>query len=352
MGSPADKNDSAVDENLPPIYTSEDEIMIEPAVETAEDKNFENFVAQEKNINESIPPVKKPRLAASGLVSYAIDDDDEDPTLEDDQVDETRLKAKSEIDLNDANDPFVDLQNFSFDLSSAPLNIGPIHVPSQDMLLTEPVNEPVFEANLKESSVDETKGDTPTTSGLLLKDVQLPPEPSGHCSMELQEKVDRAVRRMRLDISYDPNRSIQDNKAFRNPSIYEKLIAFLNIDEKGTNFPPETYNPYRWSQQSYYDELARVQNREIDRLMKLQKEQKKTEPNISASQNVPKTASGSSLSLDHSALTSGSVATGYAEPKKPSKWDTGVPPNSSEAELLSDINKQIIPPIGSLIKRK
>ena len=34
------------------------------------------------------------------------------------------------------------------------------------------------------------------------------------------------------------NDSIQNKKHFRNPSIYEKLINFIGIDEKGTNYPP------------------------------------------------------------------------------------------------------------------
>ena len=41
----------------------------------------------------------------------------------------------------------------------------------------------------------------------------------------------------------DLNYMIQNKKAFRNPSIYEKLILHLNIDELGNNtrFPPLRY---------------------------------------------------------------------------------------------------------------
>lgn len=44
----------------------------------------------------------------------------------------------------------------------------------------------------------------------------------------------------------DMNKLIQDRKEFRNPSIYEKLIQYCDIDELGTNYPPELYDPMQW----------------------------------------------------------------------------------------------------------
>lgn len=35
--------------------------------------------------------------------------------------------------------------------------------------------------------------------------------------------------------------TIRSNKSFRNPSIYEKLLSHLGVDEKGTNYPPVSY---------------------------------------------------------------------------------------------------------------
>lgn len=55
--------------------------------------------------------------------------------------------------------------------------------------------------------------------------VQLPPEPLGHCSMDLQEKILRLHERMQNN-ALDMNAVIQQRKDFRNPSIYEKLIQF------------------------------------------------------------------------------------------------------------------------------
>ncbi|XP_063366706.1 SAP30-binding protein [Cydia amplana] len=99
----------------------------------------------------------------------------------------------------------------------------------------------------------------------------IPPEPPGKCPKELQETIAKFYNRM-LTEGLDMNRIIQDKKNFRNPSIYEKLIQFCDINELDTNYPPEIYDPLKWGKESYYDELARVQKLEMDRREKEKKE--------------------------------------------------------------------------------
>lgn len=74
----------------------------------------------------------------------------------------------------------------------------------------------------------------------------LPPEPKGKCAPELQNKVDNFYEKMRTK-NMNMNSLIQGNKEFRNPSIYDKLIIFCGINELGTNYPPELYDPMQWS---------------------------------------------------------------------------------------------------------
>jgi len=94
--------------------------------------------------------------------------------------------------------------------------------------------------------------------------VRLPPEPRGECSRELQEKFTE-LHRKKLEYGYDFKQIIQKKKAFRNPSIYEKLILHCGIDEFGTNFPAELYDGHLFGKESYYEELARAQKEEMDR---------------------------------------------------------------------------------------
>lgn len=101
--------------------------------------------------------------------------------------------------------------------------------------------------------------------------VTIPPEPPGKCPKELQETIAKFYSRM-LNDGLDMNRIIQDKKNFRNPSIYEKLIQFCDINELDTNYPPEIYDPLKWGKESYYDELSKVQKLEMDRREKDKKE--------------------------------------------------------------------------------
>ncbi|CAH8842834.1 unnamed protein product [Trichobilharzia szidati] len=300
---------------------------------------------QQKNVNYQVVP-------SGGLVSYAIDDDEDENTVLDTDEDDDASDDDGENTDSDNENTHSNHASQSnhqpptiFSSDQPVINISSqnqIHPTELSTVYDAKTSNPLSNEAMKPESLTER----------LIREIQLPPEPTGHCSMVLQERVERAVRRMRLDISYDPNRAIQDNKAFRNPSIYEKLIDFLKIDEKGSNFPKEIYDPYRWGPQSYYEELAKVQNREIDRLMKLQKEQKKTEANTSTTTaatttntNTAGTTSTSTMKSTNipnpitaektNPTTGGSVYTGYIEPKRPSKWDIGMPINLQSHETTS-----------------
>lgn len=101
----------------------------------------------------------------------------------------------------------------------------------------------------------------------------LPPEPKGKPSAELVDKIKHLYEKMETT-NMDMNRVIQERKEFRNPSIYEKLIQYCDINEFGTNYPPEIYDPLQWGPESYYEELARIQKSEM---LKRQKERKDTD---------------------------------------------------------------------------
>lgn len=103
----------------------------------------------------------------------------------------------------------------------------------------------------------------------------------------------------------DMNMMIQQRKEFRNPSIYEKLIQFCSINELGTNYPPDRFDPFKWSKDSYYEELALVQKAEMDKLEKARKEKTKIEI-VSGTAKRP---------------NSSSTAENADAKKRKSKWD-------------------------------
>ncbi|NWH38727.1 S30BP protein, partial [Chloropsis hardwickii] len=103
-----------------------------------------------------------------------------------------------------------------------------------------------------------------------------PPEPPGRCSNQLQDKVEKLYEK-KMKEGMDMNYIIQKKKEFRNPSIYEKLVQFCSIDEIGTNYPKDMFDPHSWSEDSYYEALAKAQKTEMDKLKKAKKECTKIE---------------------------------------------------------------------------
>ncbi|KAL3313246.1 SAP30-binding protein [Cichlidogyrus casuarinus] len=244
-----------------------------------------------------------------GLVSY----------LDDDEEEEEITQPESEKETTEVND------------------IQDIQVDQVDVIEGE--TESLVEPKPKEIIVKMEVGDT--------EEVCLPHEPSDQCSFELQEKVEKTIRRMQYDLSFDLNKTIQDNKAFRNPSIYEKLISFLGINEKGTNYPKDRFDPARYPPSSYYEELAKTQQKELDRLEKLKKEQlqRKLSEGIA---ELHHSASDSKLLSSSDSLANSSLTSGFPTNKKRSKWD-----NSPSSQHSSDASKKtVIPAVGSLSRIK
>ncbi|XP_012634280.1 SAP30-binding protein isoform X3 [Microcebus murinus] len=106
-------------------------------------------------------------------------------------------------------------------------------------------------------------------------EIKIPPEPPGRCSNHLQDKIQKLYER-KIKEGMDMNYIIQRKKEFRNPSIYEKLIQFCAIDELGTNYPKDMFDPHGWSEDSYYEALAKAQKIEMDKLEKAKKERTKS----------------------------------------------------------------------------
>lgn len=121
--------------------------------------------------------------------------------------------------------------------------------------------------------------------------------------------------------------SIEKQKDFRNPSIYEKLVSFCEIDELGSNFPPETYDPHKWSAESYYDELAKKQKDLMDALAKQKKERTKVE--ILTGTKKPTHDSHHHHHHHH-----------HGEERKKTKWDN--PPQPSNPILAIRLPNQSI----------
>uniref|UniRef100_A0A6V7KUH6 SAP30-binding protein n=1 Tax=Bracon brevicornis TaxID=1563983 RepID=A0A6V7KUH6_9HYME len=208
------------------------------------------------------------------------------------------------------------------------------------------ISSKIDNASLKNHSISDYVNDNDNDDN---DDIKIPPEPAGHCPIELQEKISLLFKKMEHG-GLDMNKLIQQRKDFRNPSIYEKLIQFCGINELGTNYSVERFDPFRWSKDSYYEELAKVQKAEMDKLEKARKEKTKIE-----------IVSGTAKRPNSSVSNSDDDAK-----KRKSKWDqvaTGAPVSAVKPALLlpqptlttltsSAAKATVISAFGSLPKKR
>lgn len=150
---------------------------------------------------------------------------------------------------------------------------------------------------------------------------RLPNEPTGLCSPKIQESVNKAMKK-KQEYGYDMNLVIQRKKMFRNPSIYEKLIQFCEIDETGTNLPKDLYDGHLFGKESFYDELAKVQKQDMEKREKAAKER--------------------NANIERSKEELVAKVTGT---KRKSKWDQAAPLGAPQPPITS------IPAFGALSKK-
>ncbi|XP_036801987.1 SAP30-binding protein [Oncorhynchus mykiss] len=157
--------------------------------------------------------------------------------------------------------------------------------------------------------------------------IRIPPEPPGRCSSHLQVKIQKLYEK-NLHGDLDTNNHIQRKKEFRNPSIYEKLIQFCGIDELGTNYPKDMFDPHGWPEDSYYEALAKAQKVEMDKLEKAKKDKTKIE-------FVTATKKGSNPTNAAVPTTNTAASTVTEAQKRKSKWDSAVPVTLAQPALLT-----------------
>nr|CAD2169784.1 unnamed protein product [Meloidogyne enterolobii] len=84
--------------------------------------------------------------------------------------------------------------------------------------------------------------------------VQVPPSPPGGCSPTLMRKFAGFFERKEHGLNM--NAMIKGRRDFNNPSLYETLVDTFGIDEKGTNFSSEVFDPRAFRPEDFYTALG------------------------------------------------------------------------------------------------
>ncbi|MBW0549518.1 hypothetical protein O181_089233 [Austropuccinia psidii MF-1] len=72
------------------------------------------------------------------------------------------------------------------------------------------------------------------------------------------------------------NDNLIKNKSYRNPHIYAQLVQFLNIQETGTNFQSQVWDPLGFPKEAYSDSLRQHQQRLTEEKQNAQSNGKRT----------------------------------------------------------------------------
>jgi len=243
--------------------------------------NTEPTTSKSSTPDSLAPPVtivKKPLTTVkhpltknkSSLVSYGRDSDDDEHTDDDDDDNQENDNTQEDGDGDDlSGSAGISQQGGETDTIQLETIPEQTTIITSDLLSVTPLRP--------EDGSPSIRGDVTPSHTMIFPedaDIRIPPEPAKSCSAKLEKKFEEYYRRYKKT-GVDQNGRIQELKDFRNPSMYEKMISHLGIDEIGTNFPPELYDPHWWGKESYYEELGKAQKLEMDRREKERRERTK-----------------------------------------------------------------------------
>ncbi|TPX37503.1 hypothetical protein SmJEL517_g00724 [Synchytrium microbalum] len=116
----------------------------------------------------------------------------------------------------------------------------------------------------------------------------IPPEPDAECDPDLEAKFENWMNLKLNGMHF--NTRLTKTHAFRNPSIMSKMIEFQGLDEYGSNFPKDMFDPHGFPPEAFVDELEKAQRTRAERAA------------AAAIAGIPvQTASGSTLNIKEAA---------------------------------------------------
>ncbi|KAG6511343.1 hypothetical protein ZIOFF_029403 [Zingiber officinale] len=91
----------------------------------------------------------------------------------------------------------------------------------------------------------------------------LPPAPSAECPKELQERFKKFLAYKRAGKSF--NAELRGRKDYRNPDFLQHAVRYQDIDEIGTCFSKEVFDPHGYDKSDYVDEIENDMRRAMER---------------------------------------------------------------------------------------
>ncbi|RDX65526.1 SAP30-binding protein, partial [Mucuna pruriens] len=116
----------------------------------------------------------------------------------------------------------------------------------------------------------------------------LPPPPKAKCSEELQRKINKFLEYKKAGKSF--NAEVRNRKDYRNPDFLLHAVRYQDIDQIGSCFSKDVFDPHGYDSSDFYDEIEADMRRESERKEQEKKKAQKvefisgvTQPGIAAS---------------------------------------------------------------------
>lgn len=157
----------------------------------------------------------------------------------------------------------------------------------------------------------------------------LPPPSKAKCSDELQRKINKFLEYKKAGKSF--NAEVRNRKDYRNPDFLLHAVTYQEIDDKGSCFSKDVFDPHGYDPSDYYDRIEADMRRESERKEQERKKSQKidfmsggSQGTLSAAARINLPISGSSSTVASSMpLVPPATDAGNRDSRqnKKSKWD-------------------------------
>ncbi|XP_062222055.1 uncharacterized protein LOC133921267 [Phragmites australis] len=273
----------------------------------------------------SAPPAdlpRPPRRGALAIVDYAHDEMAMSPEQEDGEIMNGAHGSGSDVRAAEGN---LEERTVSGTVHIMTPNIQaeiPQHpdAPEQNQVETDTAMD-VTGAEIEDALMEETpdistngESDDPLSRFL-------PPPVANKCSAALQQKINKFLAYKRAGKSF--NAEVRNRKDYKNPDFLQHAVRYQEIDQIGTHFSKDVFDPFGYDKSDYYDEIEADMKRELERKEQEKKKSPKVEfiaggvqPPISASiPKIPALAGVTTLPVPAEGVQK------ETRPNKKSKWD-------------------------------
>ncbi|KAA0057048.1 SAP30-binding protein-like [Cucumis melo var. makuwa] len=195
------------------------------------------------------------RRGTLAIVDYGHDEAAMSPEAEDGEIEESGRVTFGDELLG---------TNGDFDRTSP----GTVTISTSNNLSTPQISEsphsgsmnngmPESETEKVEETVEEEKKDIDPL------DKFLPPPPKEKCSEDLQRKINKFLEYKKAGKSF--NAEVRNRKDYRNPDFLLHAVRYQDIDQIGSCFSKEVFDPHGYDKSDYYTEIEADMKREMER---------------------------------------------------------------------------------------